>query len=932
MLKLVEEFNLQIAFSLIPPEDLKVPKVIVQRLLQDVPPEDISFKYPFLEGIKEPVDVVFNRETCSLNLVGTDKEGGILVARNCIHEGNLITVIDCFNFKKYQLKTLYRHPEPIVCVSCSLNYDNTLLAFTFKNRRRDPKRPQLIQEYYESSLTEITGPKPSRHTFNKCTEQPQSTMFPGGSEKKKGGIRLDLLCYFYGKKFGIYEIPCKEQAGTVGIVENPIIKETVRVLVWYQWSPHKPILYYIEQTNKSRLENDTLTCHAFTSKTPTILFRTPIAPYSRGDRIVIVKLDTDDETNIVICKQHATAPNYPFVQVSLLILKHESTIDFNIPLAKLKLSHVTVYFDSVGQLLLVYIPGYFFQLVNVHEPALGLCFFGSEYATPVPRQVINPEISVDIYQFPMLKELSRNASRSHAFLDIHSGSIYRYYFNRETILRIFSKNSVQSHIQAFNLAAIHLEDMELVEEIIIQISKYHTKNASSELFSEYLLAMSYLDFIQQLRELSIEKLKCTMSQLSQWILFCTSLFPLTTLPNTFGTQGLSKTSFSPRKKHKTQGRLNFANDYLLSSTRKDVNRSESPMFSTDFIHPKSPSTGSLPSSPLSTTLHGNFSKFLGRIFEDSDPVFRVQTPNPTSTSAPLPTFLEKPMPLPFPVPKSKLGKVSPTNSSTLSTSSSSSGMNAPLTDYSQKHTEALGNYLLNVVPKDIKRKNQCLEIATLYRNVQESRTMKLLACLKAERPSNEDGRKLFDRLCNLHIALEEMGFPIPNEFQVYLTELGFKYLSRSMFLQFVERGIFEITAQFVEKLLPQLSSCDEDNTFKYLLLSKLQEEPSIQLLERDTFSTESKYTSHQEEFLMEYKVRYHKFNEKTTNFINMDEIPDSDFLPLTTYLVSLKSSPFPPQELQWLVNTAKIDFQNDIWKNEPTKKDRQKDSTLVYEN
>jgi len=208
--------------------------------------------------------------------------------------------------------------------------------------------------------------------------------------------------------------------------------------------------------------------------------------------------------------------------------------------------------------------------------------------------------------------------------------------------------------------------------------------------------------------------------------------------------------------------------------------------------------------------------------------------------------------------------------------------------------------IFNSVPKEIKIKSHCYDIASEYRKCQENCVKTFFSYITSLPSPSYD---VFRKLCTLYITVEGLSFPFPSTLREYISELGFDYLGRDIFLQFLERKIIQATPKFVEKVIQKLSNDPKDNYFKYLLLSKLQEEESINLFENYTPNFSDK--EDHEDFLLDYKLR--KYNiSNSIEAIDMENMVDSDFLPLSIFLESVRSVNYNPNEIKWLSDTMKL--------------------------
>jgi len=85
---------------------------------------------------------------------------------------------------------------------------------------------------------------------------------------------------------------------------------------------------------------------------------------------------------------------------------------------------------------------------------------------------------------------------------------------------------------------------------------------------------------------------------------------------------------------------------------------------------------------------------------------------------------------------------------------------------------------------------------------------------------------------NLYYILEELAFPAPKGFTSEFASLGLQYLPRSVFLQYMERGVFHITEPFAAELFASLSDTPEDQEFKFAIISKLPTKEFIRTLQK----------------------------------------------------------------------------------------------------
>eukprot|EP01125_Pyxidicula_operculata_P011333 TRINITY_DN3718_c0_g1_i3.p1 TRINITY_DN3718_c0_g1~~TRINITY_DN3718_c0_g1_i3.p1 ORF type:complete len:580 (-),score=142.30 TRINITY_DN3718_c0_g1_i3:77-1816(-) len=502
---------------------------------------------------EERKDVVLDQYSSGLKIVGYEKDGIIFVCHFGYSKAieKIVTFIDSFHIKKLILQPLYSHSEIIMCVGCSFNHERTLLALTKKELKRErviktvnstggasggsgsnnnnsttntSDRPsnspgvnnlstQLFSMiYYESILSEVNCVNPRCYAFNKVSEDPQSVYFVC-SPMKSGSTQTETICYIYQGRFRIYQIQSKH--GSQGTKITSQLREHITMVdqtVWSQWVPSKPLLYLITKNSNTTSKgvpsvsanpsNSTFFCYSFSDKKGvTLNFRASLMiKLETGDKLSVVKLASGDDTNIVLCQQHYSSRNDGVVKITLYLLQHDAVLDFSVVLpTDASLHDISVYFDTIGDLVVIYIPSYYFQLVHCSlddEPRLGFCFTGADLSTPIPSQkngkfanlsTFFTEKESSIVVFPTLTSSnptnptflspqvppspSRTAvvlQRVPSFEDRENGTIYRFRLRRETILNIFEPHFQQKsrihYLLAINLAIVYMQDSELGDE------------------------------------------------------------------------------------------------------------------------------------------------------------------------------------------------------------------------------------------------------------------------------------------------------------------------------------------------------------------------------------------------------------------------------------------------------------------------------------
>ena len=179
----------------------------------------------------------------------------------------------------------------------------------------------------------------------------------------------------------------------------------------------------------------------------------------------------------------------------MLHRKSKLTFRFPVPVAHTpELENTHLHFSSIADMLLVYMPGHYIRFIDCgtdHEPCDSLAFSGSEFATLLPGQADDGSTVVvtpfDLH-YRMVETLPAFPDlRGKMLLDCARGIIYEYTIEREALIALFRMPKPREHIQAMHMAAIHLQDFELVDKIMMLLASSHPDNITPELLKEFLV-------------------------------------------------------------------------------------------------------------------------------------------------------------------------------------------------------------------------------------------------------------------------------------------------------------------------------------------------------------------------------------------------------------------------------------------------------------
>eukprot|EP00732_Lithocolla_globosa_P001648 Lithocolla_globosa_v1_NODE_860_length_3174_cov_3.716896.p2 type:complete len:400 gc:universal NODE_860_length_3174_cov_3.716896:1537-2736(+) len=186
----------------------------------------------------------------------------------------------------------------------------------------------------------------------------------------------------------------------------------------------------------------------------------------------------------------------------------------------------------------------------------------------------------------------------------------------------------------------------------------------------------------------------------------------------------------------------------------------------------------------------------------------------------------------------------------------------------QQQTEAFAEHLSHGLPKETKAKRyelanaysdcQTKIVKNLWSLIEETRPFPTLQQLK-QGPITGEHLSMFQLLENLYCALEELCFTFPTGFHTQFVTLGYHVLPRHVFVQYLDRGIFRITSEFIEHLNEELgdSTSYEDCHFKFSVATQMKVKGKM-IKQLRKFPENAHYMS-------EYALSTHKYQEESSD-------------------------------------------------------------------
>jgi hypothetical protein len=832
------EFSLQNVMEHIPATQLQIPRSLFESIIDN---PKLTFLEPLIERLKAESNDFFILDviTSNMKIIGRERNGKILLSRigydSRAHVKRVVSFIDYYdmNSNSRSLFSLYRFDSIINCVSCSANFTDYnafpgLIAYVEKFKINDDPN-----DYYKTIIIEVHG---RDRNLKVVTDTPQFVKFlPSTSSNKKR-----VMCWINNNVLWKCLIEVKSIEKGAVVIKTVSKMEKTSDIYWFDWNYETDQLYIINRINNVNKKNHSHALKIFQSIDPRFevnqyLFSPEI------DRRDDWKMVEFDENNLILCQRHYGLIDITGIKITIHSLRPIKTLSYVIELRNLEpeqLEKAKVLFQRIDNSLLVYIPGYHFQLIhfNSTDPTFGLCL--SEFATPLPLQQDYETSNIDYF------EDNRQTEKANLILDSDNGVVYKYYFHSATIHHLFEDEGAFRHLAAMHFVIVHLQNLELRDAIISNMLSRHPEFITAELLTEYILGSSYL-------------------QLTTDFPASKGYFPISTL------QALPKD---------TRKNFAFISDIIYSSD-PETNQTEKPV-SLDLFEPATKSTENK----------------IWKNNKGGSGALRYSSPKRHSIVPPEVKQVTKSHGLPSPFLRLVSHIFLSSNNPVTVIDAPSDPNRGQIIDFITQHL--LSNGSLN--------RNEVVDWAVRYRDIQAeivNGLFKLLTGKKRKRSS--DRIKTFRVLSNLHCSLERNWFPFPETFKSEITKLGYKCLPRNIFSQFLEMGVFDLSPDFMQYILSHSESNPESSKYIQTFINQLSQEEAVEILlsfEMEGMDTKNSYLI---EYLLSKTNKYQK--------IDMEEMVDADFLPLSIYLESLCEEQLPKKEtFTWVKHESTKIFKQEL--------------------
>ncbi|XP_065846473.1 protein pigeon-like [Oscarella lobularis] len=782
-------------------------------------------------------------------LIGQEKDSSILfswVAQSSTDSGRKATFVGLKDYTNGKSSIIYEHPSVIDIVGASVNPEKNLLAFTeLASGLREYSEAGIGDKIYRSFVSEIN---PRGRCFCLQIDRPEfqrvQFLYPIGPHAKERRRESYLLYLLHRECIGLYTFRFSHLPGHNGlvIVRQPLKREISKAFYWYQWDPSHQRLYalYFMPSATGRKVEPHLRCFEFPSKDTDEIVMDWVLPLPFTEEqlteekpeylplpafrklqeshinLSVVSLPGDSQNgSLYICYQHpvqkdgSSSPdkNTQFLTYSVCLLHLGQVLKVKVKSIEVdKESDKRLYFSSISDHVLVYVPGVLLHLLDCsaeHSPVHHILMHGDV----VPR-------------FPASEPLLCNWTnvngyvkrRNVSVLDASTWKGYDVVFSRSVIAQHFSETHLTStKLALLHMALVHLNDRLLIRMLFREMCLDPAHPDCKELLCDFLLGSTYARMKFSSADSSLLKLlPLTLSGRLRGHLEKdvdgkdVAVVTYSSVSGDSIERCLARSNWGELSQEKSVVRIKNYTDHtnpfevLLANLK--LNKQQTPRVDLERlddlgdvdidVEEKTDADGKPKRPSLFRRLSVSFASRLGK--KDAD--LRLPPDALESEDVELERQQKK------------------------------------LIYYVQKH-------LMRWLKGDAKTLDiRCLKIAKEYCSIQADQAKMLLDLIcttlgfddthlavvsLAERGTERDCALygMVERFC---CALEQLGFPYPKGFHVFFASLGYRCLEPRVFLQYVNRQVFQLKEEFVRRVITELGSSAECLEIKFQLLSRLK--------------------------------------------------------------------------------------------------------------
>ncbi|XP_071960471.1 gamma-secretase-activating protein-like isoform X2 [Antedon mediterranea] len=809
----------------------------------------------------------------------------------------LVTHVGIYTPSNQTHSTLFVHDKQLNIVSCSVNKGHSVLAFVAMVKSTNSKRSPPVgkssfkSERYSAYLAEI---KPQNRIFdlnisrrNQLQVQFLWSNSPFMKESK-------LILFLHQESIALYNIPLGrvDQMGVV-ISSQPTISEIVKHFYWSQWDLSCQRLFFVCRKYSKSAEVQpylVLKCYEYHDKNNNftkmfeikldlpipaecsqqeytfsgpsrtvsdkqfnmevihqsggslcVCYQHPIEKArseSSADEQHVMSSTEDDTDNDDWRTQGLTTSNEKTVgrqlvdmKYTILVVHHGLTINATIPdISRSIAENAQLYFSSLDGYILVYSPGQLSHLVNV-SPEINPCLHIALHGNKVSNHPIADGLTDSHNLTHFVRE--RTASLN--------GKAFKVSICKDGLVQTFKENSrLSQRLAILHYLNLHMKDPALTKRVMKLVCDDISSQYIPQLFSEYLIGSTFNAVRRSMNKDALKHLPFTSTEALRGQIEhnngkrITVRFSYTKAPAVFDAF-FYKADRKERRQSQVGVNIGVWESIqqlvqALHKGRQKKQRFNTSSLKADLMHDDvTTSTEHERSNSFTDTSSRTGASFMrsAKLKMMSAKKVLAPTLNTTSTSV-------------FYASELHVDKDS-NRLQQMMIDKLTRHFDLHLSDYSKK--VRMRSLSAEYIECQMKQAKQLLEIVS---NSVGGKGQQLEpANIPFQDPVSEKDKHLYNLLERCYLATDSICFPFPPGFQTCFTCLGYRCLSYSSFLQYVERGVLQLTPEFVRKFFAELPDDEEHSLQKHEILIQLPQTEALEIIEEWKHPLALKYLAQQ---------------------------------------------------------------------------------------
>ncbi|KAJ1161712.1 hypothetical protein NDU88_002193 [Pleurodeles waltl] len=388
------------------------------------------------------------------------------------------TNIGLYDPQTKENKLLYTYQKDVLVVSCSVNNELTLLAFSYRDAESVPKQ-QRSGSKYVTLLIEIQPVNELR--VLKATENYVRVQFLYLADIKEPLPESHLLLILEDRYIELCHMSVAIKEGWKVVLANltPPSKDRVaEEIIWAQWDMLAQRLFYIIPKKKA----GSLQCIQFyPNKSFSLMLDFPLDIHFRASALRLVNFGYDhyhdnsspqDALNMQVftsttgdlCVCYSSAPEMQKVKYSVVFLHKGYRKTFTTDVKRTEVQQKNdLLFLNIGVYIAVYLPGQFLHLINMQHPHL-MCynfFLTGDYAK--------------INALPYKRGCAQSFLEA-GVIDFSSGTVFTASINQSSILSLLQNSKWDClRLASMHCVLLNVEDVQFWES---QVAEWICDNPS----------------------------------------------------------------------------------------------------------------------------------------------------------------------------------------------------------------------------------------------------------------------------------------------------------------------------------------------------------------------------------------------------------------------------------------------------------------------